>query len=212
MVAPPKPPDFDELELLITEARERPLRRRLLGAAAFTIAAALGLSIYILVIGKVSDGAERPVNGGRVGAPLCRASQLSATAGLNGAVGGMVGPVTLTNTSGNACSLPTGRPRVHIVWHGRTLAAREKGGMDISGATPARLLVPNSSAAIYLDWSDWCGRPSEGTIIRPTFELRWADGLGVDAPNQPMTPPRCGSPAGGSVIAVSAPMTHRAGH
>src|ERR1700754_1785170 len=56
MIAPPKPPDFDELELLIKEARQRQLRRRLLAAAGFTIATALGLSIYVLVMGSAASG------------------------------------------------------------------------------------------------------------------------------------------------------------
>ena len=38
MIAPPKPPAHDELEALIKEARERQLRRRLLGAAGIAVA------------------------------------------------------------------------------------------------------------------------------------------------------------------------------
>src|SRR6476659_5027173 len=90
MIAPPRPPAHDELELLIKEARERQLRRRLLGAAGLALTAALGLSIYAFVIGgKVDHVAQLPGKGGRTAAPLCRTSQLSATAGLNGAGGRM---------------------------------------------------------------------------------------------------------------------------
>ncbi len=46
MIAPPKPPAQDELEALIKEARERQLQRRLLGAAAIAIGAAIALGIY----------------------------------------------------------------------------------------------------------------------------------------------------------------------
>jgi hypothetical protein len=82
--------------------------------------------------------------------------------------------------------------------------------MDVSGETPVRVLAPGSKAAIFMAWSEWCGKPSAGTIIRPTFQLRWADGLGVDARNHALTPPRCDSPGSGtrgSAIAVSTPVT-----
>lgn len=51
MIAPPRPPSHQELEALIKEARARQLRRRLLGAAGFAIAAALALSTYALWVG-----------------------------------------------------------------------------------------------------------------------------------------------------------------
>ena len=118
----------------------------------------------------------------------------------------MLGPVTLTNTSGSACSLPTGRPRVRILWQGRVLPARETGGGNFSPAPPVHVLAPHSRAAITMDWSNWCGKPGAGTLIRPTFQLRWANGLGVDAVNNPaMIPPRCGSPSAGAAIVVSVP-------
>jgi hypothetical protein len=207
MIAPPRPPAHDELELLIKEARERQLRRRLLSAAGLAVIAALGLSIYAFVIGgKVDHVAQLPGKGGRAAAPLCRTSQLSATAGLNGAGGTMIGPVKLTNTGAGACSLPHGRPQVRIVWQGGILAARETGGMRVWGEPPARWLAPHSTAAVYVDWSNWCGKPGDGTIIRPTFELRWGGGPAVDAPSQAMSPPRCGSSTAGSSIAVSRPV------
>jgi hypothetical protein len=118
----------------------------------------------------------------------------------------MLGPITLTNTGESPCSLPTGQPRVRIVWQGRVLPVRETSGQDLSQGTPARLLAPHSTAMVYTAWGNWCGKPSEGTIIQPTFELRWADGLGIDAPNNRLTPPRCGSRTAGSTIAVSVPV------
>src|SRR6266516_3218211 len=211
MLAPPKPPSHDELEALIKEARERQLRRRLLGAASIAVAAVIGLGAYAVVTGgRLDRVGQGPAKGGRATGPLCRASQLSATAGLIGATGTMLGPVTLTNTSVSACSLPSGRPRVRILWQGRVLPDRETGGMDVSGETPVRVLAPRSKAAIFMDWSNWCGKTSAGTIIRPTFQLRAADGLRVDSPSRAMTPPRCDSPGSGtrgSRIAVSRPRT-----
>jgi hypothetical protein len=205
MIAPPKPPSHDELEALIKEARARHLRRRLLGAAGVAVGAALALSVYALTIGG-GDHAKLTGGSAGAGAPLCRASQLSATGGLNGAVGTMLGPVTLTNTGSSACSLPNSRPRVSILWQARVLPVRETAGTVRSGEARAGVLGPHSRAMIYMAWSNWCRKPREGTIIRPTFRLRWADGLVVDAPNNRLTPPRCGSPAGGSEIAVGVPV------
>jgi hypothetical protein len=205
MIAPPRPPSHDDPEALIKEARERQLRRRLLGAAGVAIAAAIGLSAYALTNGngkQASALGRTPIGA----APLCRSSQLSAVGGVNGASGMMLGPITLTNTGESPCSLPTGQPQVRIAWQGRVLRVRETGGQDLSGGTQARVLAPHSTAMVYTAWANWCGKPSEGTIIQPTFELRWVDGLGVDAPNNRLTPPRCGSRAAGSTIAVSGPV------
>jgi hypothetical protein len=210
MIAPPKPPAHDELEALIKEARERQLRRRLLGAAGVAVVAGFGLGAYALATDGTTnhlvDGSSAPVV-----APRCRASQLSASArGLNGGgFGTMDGPATLTNISDTACSLPIGRPRVRILWRGRIVPTREtKEGAE---GPPLRVLAPHSRAAIFLSWGNWCGTPSEGTIsrIRPTFQLRFADGLKVDAPGWVATPPGCISPGGGSVIAVSHPVKLR---
>ncbi len=211
MIAPPKPPSHDELEALIKEARERQLRRRLLGSAGVAIAAAIGLGAYALATG---GGTGRLVDGSPnapVVAPRCRASQLSASArGLNGGgFGTMDGPATLMNISDTACSLPSGRPRVRILWLGRIVPTREI--KDASEGPPLRVLAPHSRAAIFLSWGNWCGKPGEGTVsrIRPTFQLRFSDGLKVDAPGWVATPPGCISPGGGSVIAVSRPVRLR---
>src|SRR2546423_6429846 len=100
MIAPPKPAPHDELEALIKEARERQLRRRLLGAAGVAIAAALGLSVYAFIGGaSPSDLSQPPAEGGRASAPLCRSSQLSGSAFFQGATQTMLGGVSITNTS-----------------------------------------------------------------------------------------------------------------
>jgi hypothetical protein len=207
MLAPPRQPSHDELEALIKEARARQLRRRLLGAAGVAIVSAAGLAVYALTISGGNQAAT--ASGAPIGTPpLCRSSELSATAGLNGATGTMLGPVTLTNVGGSACSLPTGRPRVRILWHGKVLPARESGGTNFSPAPPLRVLTPHSKAAIFMGWSNWCGKPATGTVIRPTFQLRWADGLGVDAVDSPaLTPPRCNAAGTAAVILVGAPVS-----
>jgi hypothetical protein len=210
MIAPPKPPAQDERELLIREARERQLRRRLLGAAGVAIVAAVGLGVHALAIG---DGGRASPTGGSAGAgaPLCRASQLSASAnGLNGGgFGTMDGPAILTNVGDSACSLPSGRPRVRILWRGRILPTRETS--EASDGPPLRVLAAHSRATISLEWSNWCGKPSEGTVsrVRTTFLLRFGGGLRVDAPGWVATVPGCLSPGQGSVLAVSTPASLR---
>jgi hypothetical protein len=203
MIAPPRPPSHDELEALIEEARARQVRRRLLAAAGVAAAAAIGLGVHAFL----TDGAAGRTTGGSpnagVGAPLCRSSQLSASAdGLNGeAFGTMGGAATLTNVSASVCSLPKGRPDIHILWQGRILPVRE--ATEAADDPVPHPLAPHSKAFIQLLWSNWCGKPVEE--IRPIFKLRFADGLRVDAPGWVARTPICMSPPGPSVLSVSRP-------
>ena len=204
MIAPPKPPAQDELELLIKEARERQLRRRLLGAAGVVIGTAVTLSVFAVAVGG-GGHARRTGSSASAGAPLCRASQLSSTAGLNGAVGTLDGTVLLTNAGGSACSFPTGRPRVTVLWRGHVLPTREA---RLPEARMRRLpvLAPHTAAAIDMDWANWCGKPSHKTLIDPTFRLAWAGRLQVDVPNGiSLPPPRCDGGRSTSLISVGRP-------
>src|SRR5689334_4851946 len=155
MIAPPKPPSHDELEALIKEARARQLRRRLLAAAGVAIAAALGLSIYAVTIGSNSTNvSQRSTNTGRP----CLASQLSATAGWQGATQSMLGGATITNTSSAACSIPAGRPAVRITWKGRTLRIQEhRPPTPFGPGKPLRTLQPGAKTTVYLQWWNYCG-------------------------------------------------------
>lgn len=206
MIAPPTPPAQDELELLIKEARERQLRRRLLGAAGVAAAAAIGLSIHALLAAGGTAGGS---SAGSAAAPLCRASQLSSRAGLNGAAGTLDGTVILRNTSGSACSFPAGRPDVAVLWRSRVLPTRET-RLPESRVRPLLVLAPHTAAAIDMDWANWCGKLSHGTPIDPTFRLAWAAGLRVDVPNGvSLPPPRCNGGGGASLISVGSPYRNR---
>lgn len=106
MIAP-RAPSHDELETLIKEARACQLRRRLLGAAGIAIASAIGLGAYAFVTGGKADNlAQPPAKGGRVGAPLCRSSQLAMGVGGQGATEVVLGGALITNVGGQAYVLP----------------------------------------------------------------------------------------------------------
>lgn len=207
MIAPPKRP-ADELELLIREARERQLRRRLLAAAGVALAAALGLGVYAFVTGgSLANVAQPPAAGGRPTGPACRGSQLSVSVFFQGATQMMIGGATLTNTSDAACSLPAIRPAVRISEHGRPLLVREQG---LTGSflpttwKPARVLTPGTRAEVLLDWGrlNWdCGRSARPT---PRFVLRFSTGLELTGIASGLILPACG--VRDSALGVSRPL------
>ena len=209
MIAPPRPPVHDELEALIKEARARQLRRRLLGAAAVAIVAASGLGVYAFVTGESGNRTTGDSPNAQGGAPRCRASQLSSSAGLNGAAfGTMDGTVILTNTSAGACSFPTGRPHVSVLWQGRVLSTHET-GMDESSGRSIPVLGPHSGAAIDMEWANWCGPLRvDKTASDPTFRLSWQGRLMIDVPNGVSVRPLCLG-RGASVISVGRPYKNR---
>jgi Protein of unknown function (DUF4232) len=192
MIAPPKPPANDELEALIKEARERQLRRRVLGAAGVAVAAAVGLSIYAFVSGGTVRTVSRPpVRGHRASPPLCDSSQLSATAGFQGATQTMLGDVTLQNMSAGACSLPAGRPRVTISWRDKQLETLERGMSTAPPWPHAHVLAPGGNADVFFQW--WsCTGSAPKAAVRPTFALRFGHGLFVTARSNNVTPSFCG--------------------
>ena len=207
MIASPRPPAQDELELLIKEARERQLRRRLLGAVGIAIAAAVGLSIYAFLAGGKPDRvAQKPANAGRANLPLCRASQLSATAGWQGATQSMLGGAGITNTSRSTCSLPAARPAVRISWQGRTLAVRERGPSPVFPSGDAlRVLEPGATATIYLQWWNYCG-PAVDIKVPPVVYLRFGKRLIVRAVgSEQWGVPYCNASGTASTLFVSPP-------
>jgi hypothetical protein len=205
MLAPPRPPSHDELEALIKEARERQLRRRLLGAATIAIASAVGLSLYAFLTSGTVDSVTS-AHAGRATGPLCRASQLSAGAGWQGATQSMLGGAAITNTSVAACSLPAGRPAVRIDWQGRTLSTQErKPPKPFGPGKPLRVLAPGATAEIFLQWWNYCGGRVD-LKAAPTVYLRFRSGLVVKAPvSKQWGVPYCNAPGSPSTLLVSGP-------
>jgi hypothetical protein len=198
MIAPPKPPAPGDPEALIKEARERLLRRRLLGATAVAIVAALGLGAYALTggsnrLGK-SAATRRPAS-----LPICRSDQLSGSAGFQGATQTMLGAVTLINTSATACSLPQQHPLVSISASGsdadgcsaRTGSQLQRHSVSASMRSPAASATTAPPAA----------RPA--AECRPVVHLTWrqprkqvrAKGRGMPVPPSNSST-RAAAPAG----------------
>jgi hypothetical protein len=203
MLAPPRPPSHAELEALIKEARARQLRRRLLGGAGVAIAAAFGLSIYAFVAGgSPANLAQPPAQGGRATGPLCRASQLAVSAGLQGATESLAGGATITDTGRSSCSLPRLRPIVRLSLNGETLRVREKPfPYRIAHGRPLRVLAPGAQAVIFMQWWNWCGR---GGVT--TMTIRLGPGLSLVAPQRLGEPTCIGTgPQPTSTLYVSRP-------
>jgi Protein of unknown function (DUF4232) len=189
MIAPPRPPSHDDLEALIKEARERQLRRRLLGAAVVAIASAIALSVYAVTIGSgqpaTSAGHKKPAR-----VPFCRAGQLSASAGFQGATQTMLGGVSIRNTGDAACSLPQGRPLVTISWRGKPVPTKERPMRTGPPWPQAHIVAPGKSASVFFQW--WsCGGPGPKEAVQPTFLLRFGHGLAVTAHSGVVTPAFC---------------------
>jgi hypothetical protein len=202
MLARPKPPQ-DDLELLIKEARARQLRRRLLGAAAVAIVAALGLSAYALAIG---GGGHAKQTGGSAsgGPPLCRSSQLSTSAGFGAAAGTVFDPVEVANTSSHACSLPEGIPHLQLVFRGKVFSIEERPWTTVPsdfGVPAGRVLAPGRKAFVEIAWRDFCPHPAAapqtGSV---TIALRFADGLRTSALQIPPDVPGPSLPWCGEVV------------
>jgi uncharacterized protein DUF4232 len=196
MIAPPRPPSHDELEALIKEARARQLRRRLVGAASIAIAAAVGLSVYTLTTG---GGRRATIAISPVQAPTCRASQLSTSFGLGGATGLALGGLLIGNTAGRSCSLPPGRPIVHVILRGRTLPAKERswGSDQQFGPRAGHILRPGTRVFFEIGWRGWCPNPAAAPESRhATLLLKFRGGLSLAVPETPpervVSLPGCG--------------------
>jgi len=209
MIAPPKPPAHDELAALMKQARERQLRRRLLGAAGVAVAAAITLGIYALTIGDSS--VESALNGPG-GVPLCRTSQISVSFPmLIGVISpGRTGLFVMENKSSSACSLPLRPPTASVTHHGVRLSVRQVPGHGVFlGAwAPLRathLLQPGGRAAISSYWQNWCGAHS----YRPMYieHYRFGSQLSVSFPIGPH--PYCAARGAPSTIRVSRPILVR---
>lgn len=135
--------------------------------------------------------------------PYCRAGNLRATAGWQGATGSMAGPVTLTNTSKQACIL-LGPLRVRLEdAAGRTLAFSEP-APAAKQAEQDVLLAPGEKASALLHWSNWCGPRPGGMGLRVILLERLGQ-LVATAPddlNGMEGTPRCDAPSSKTLLTL----------
>jgi hypothetical protein len=160
-----------EADPLIAEAKQRARRRRLTAAAALL---AVGLAVGGALAFSPAGGSgevpwlpTRPQLGPANPplAPACKASQLGATLGLQGATQNLAGTIEIRNRSASPCSL-VGRPKLSFA--DATSKWRQTRGQ--AGFFPPdplapprsslRALAPGGWASIGLFWSNWCGRGS----------------------------------------------------
>jgi hypothetical protein len=184
MLAPPRPPQHDNPELLIKEARERQLRRRLFAGAGVAIAAAIGLVVYAMAGGTSADQSSHSPAAG--GPPGCRSTQLSASYGPSGAAGTILGGFMIGNAGGAPCAIPAGRPAVHILLRGRPVLTREVAWppADEFGPSAGHIIRPGAKAYFEIGWRDrFC--PNATAASRPgkvTMLLSFGNGLQIAAP------------------------------
>lgn len=182
MVAPPKPPSHAELEALIKEARARQVRRRLIGAAAVATAAAVGLGIYALTIG--AEGGRTNSGSPGTAPPVCRSGQLSTSAEFTASGGSTFLPVTMSNTSSVACSLPRRRPDVQILFRATPFPIEQQSWSAPRdfGSPAGDVLAPGRTALVELSWRDWCPHPfAAPTTGRVNVVLHFRGGLRISA-------------------------------
>jgi hypothetical protein len=154
MIAPPRPPSHDDLEALIKEARERQLRRRLLGAAGVAIAAAVGLSLYVLFLGAASKTATAGQGRPLAAAPCGTAGgwKLALGGDWSEPTGQHTAPVVLKRLGSTPCTLD-GYPRISLVnAHGQVLHFRysHRGDLVVAAHPPHVVHVGASGSAYFL--------------------------------------------------------------
>lgn len=136
-------------------------------------------------------------------AAACRASDLRASAGLQGGAGALVGTLELENAGPRGCTV-AGRPRITILAGGRPLAVHEVpvapswDGQLVPRGYPRLVVAPRGRVESRLAWSNWCGR-STGPLTL-SFTLPRLRGR-LAAPLEAATP-RCDESASPSTIRV----------
>lgn len=208
MIAPPKSP-HGEPEALIPEARERQLRRRLLGAAVVAGTAGLALGAYALAGGITGNGST---GGPRASAPLCRSSQLrTVPIGFGTAPGDSrdIGGLEITNKSRTACSLPGDVPRVGAYFRGEMLSVSQlppDGSVPNSHGPVAHVLAPGKRAYTVFHWSNWCGPPKRSATPGAHVTLRYVFRGGPVLSEKGVPVPGCAASNSPLIIRVAGPL------
>jgi hypothetical protein len=214
--SPPRRPAQDDPEALIPEARQHQRRRRLLALATVTVAVALGLGIYGAATGGGPLGTARGSLGLGGTPKTCRPSQLKTQPiffGFGIALSPGAGGLTFTDTSGSACSLPPGTPRVSLFWHGQRLAVRQihvahfarLTGIPRHGEPVVRVLGPSKAGFVDFYWRNWCGPPKVTTRHPMILNFRFGNAPAVSLRGS-FRSPQCTHPGAPSTITATQPL------
>jgi Domain of unknown function (DUF4232) len=154
MMAPPKQPSHEEPEALIEEARARQLRRRLLGAAAVAIAAAVAFGAYALAEGPTQEAATAS------GSPARAATACGVAGGWRLRPDGLWSeptgqhtvPLAVTRTGSQPCTLD-GYPTVVLLdSFGQRLAFTysHRGDQVVTSRAPGVVHVEGHGSAYFM--------------------------------------------------------------
>jgi hypothetical protein len=151
--SPPRPPAQDELDALIREARERQLRRRLLGVAAIAIVSAVSLGIYALFSGDSSQPATGASPSGL--AVTCPRGALSLSLQTQGTATQAVTFLTIRNPQRLTCSI-TAPVIFEITTNGQRAHVRGN-PLRLRLHTNLRGARSNSWPLNGVWWANYCG-------------------------------------------------------
>ena len=146
------------------------------------------------------------------GTPTCAPSDLTASAGWQGATGQMVGWLTLTNAGQHPCVVD-GSPRLIQLRAGDVIldavtykAGKDAGPGNSTGVAGPVLLRPGDQAGAFLWWTNWCPEmiPAVSAVL---VTLPTGGSPIVAAPSSPglyLGTPRCDQPMMGSTFTAYA--------
>ena len=193
-------PRFEVPRSLTTRTRRR-VAVNALAIATAVIVASVGAfaGLRAVIRGREPEGITAPVT--------CLATQLRATASMEGAMGSRAGAIRLTNASSDVCVL-RGAPPIRLfegddeITSGISFLQGEpmwkKDALPPPAGWPTVTLQPGDAASVQVRWSNWCpdGRPAPG------WRLALADGsIEVDG-MQDAFPPPCNGEGQPSTIEV----------
>jgi len=151
--SPPRPLSQDELDALIREARERQLRRRLLGAVAIAITAAASLGLYAVFSGGSSRPTARSSNSEL--ATTCSLGALPLSLQTQGTATQAVFFLTIRNPQRLTCSI-TAPVVLEITENGHRAPVSDN---PIRATLHTTLRGARSSfwppSGVW--WANWCG-------------------------------------------------------
>ncbi|MEP6972634.1 MAG: DUF4232 domain-containing protein [Actinomycetota bacterium] len=191
-------------ELLRLRAKRQ--RARKIGTIAFVTA--LIVTLLVAGLGTIEDRTEQP---GGTGGPTslaggpCTASQLRASATMEGAAASREGQIVFTNVSEGSCTLQGTPTSLFNVNGGRINGINfvssptrwQAEGDPKPAGWPVVTLEPGDRASIRLRWSNWC---AQGEL---SWDMSLASGGGIvpiDRIGQ--DPPPCNGPNEPSTIEI----------